>query len=178
MITRIEIFPLAGIPLIKKDDDLSVVLLDALAQSGLELADDDVLVIAQKIISKAEGRLIKLSDVAPSEESEAIAQRVGKDPRLVELILGESREVMRERPGVLIVRHRLGLVLANAGIDQSNIDHAQGEVALLLPIDPDASCEAIRSAVSEKTGADIAVMIIDSLGRAWRMRPRRRARAE
>jgi coenzyme F420-0:L-glutamate ligase/coenzyme F420-1:gamma-L-glutamate ligase len=104
----------------------------------------------------------------PSPRAIELAPQCAKDPRLVELILSEASEVMRVRPGVLIVRHRLGLVLANAGIDQSNIDHGAGPHALLLPVDPDESCRRIRAGLRDQTGADVAVLIIDSLGRAWR----------
>jgi coenzyme F420-0:L-glutamate ligase/coenzyme F420-1:gamma-L-glutamate ligase len=125
-------------------------------------------VLAQKIVSKAEGRSVPLADVTPSAAALELAPQCDKDPRLVELILSEAQAVMRVRKGVLIVRHRLGLVLANAGIDQSNVDQSGGPVALLLPIDPDASAAALRAVLSAQTGVDIAVLIIDSLGRAWR----------
>lgn len=159
---------LGGVPLVAPGADLAAIIVEAVAASGLALGDGDVVVLAQKIISKAEGRSVALADVAPSERAIALAPQCAKDPRLVELILGEATEVMRVRPGVIIVRHRLGLVLANAGIDQSNIDHEGGPHALLLPLDPDATCGAIRAALQERTGKDVAVLIIDSLGRAWR----------
>jgi coenzyme F420-0:L-glutamate ligase/coenzyme F420-1:gamma-L-glutamate ligase len=166
--TPVTLLPLAGIPLIAAGDDLAAILLAALEQSGAVLADGDVLVLAQKIVSKAEGRLVALDSVTPGPRALELAPQCDKDPRLVELVLSEADEVMRVRKGVLIVRHRLGLVLANAGIDQSNVDHAGGTSALLLPLDPDATCQRLRTAIAEHTGKTVAVVIIDSLGRAWR----------
>lgn len=165
----LTIHPLPGVPLVAPGDDLAAMVLDAIAASGLSCTDGDVIVLAQKIVSKAEGRLVRLDTVIPSPRARDLAQQCRKDPRLVELILSESTEVMRVRPGVLIVRHRLGLVLANAGIDQSNIDHGQGEAALLLPQNPDASAAALQTRIAALTGAAPAIVIIDSLGRAWRM---------
>lgn len=164
----VTLVPLSGVPLIAAHDDLAAVLCGALDSSEVALVDGDVLVLAQKIVSKAEGRLIPLAEVTPSPHAIALGAECDKDPRLVELILAEADEVMRVRKGVLIVRHRLGLVLANAGIDQSNVDHAGGPVALLLPLDPDGTCQRLRTAIAQRTGRWIAVLIIDSLGRAWR----------
>ena len=157
---------LAGVPLVGPGDDLCGVVTDALAASEMTLEDGDVVVLAQKIVSKAEGRMVMLDQVQPSPRALALAQETGKDARLVELILSEAQDVVRVRPNLLIVRHRLGLVLANAGIDQSNV--AEG-AALLLPRDPDASAAALRSALKAATGRTVAVLVIDSLGRAWRM---------
>lgn len=125
--------------------------------------------VAQKIVSKAEGRLIDLATVTPDEHATELAQQTDKDPRLVQLILDESDEVLRQKPGVLIVRHRLGIVGANAGIDQSNIDHGGGEAALLLPVDPDASAEQLQQALEQATGKQLAVVITDSHNRPWRL---------
>lgn len=161
-----SVISLAGVPLVNPGDDLCRVVCEALAASGMALEDGDVVVLAQKIVSKAEGRQVALDSVTPSPVALDLAQRTGKDPRLVELILSEADEVVRERPGLVIVRHRLGLTLANAGIDQSNV--AAGAV-LLLPIDPDASAAALRGALRTATGRTVAVLVIDSLGRAWRM---------
>lgn len=166
---QVEIFAVDGVPLVTAGADLAGLIVDAITVSGRRLCHGDVVIVAQKIVSKSEGRLVLLDDVLPSPEARAVAARVGKDPRIVELILAESTAIVRERPGLLIVRHKLGLVLANAGIDQSNIDHSGGEAALLLPEDPDASCRRLRQAIARNTGAQVAVMIIDSLGRAWRM---------
>lgn len=146
--------------------DLAGLIHDAVTADG-GLADGAVLVVAQKIVSKAEGRRIALASVSPGEEARRLAAITGKDARLVELVLSESQAVMRARPGVLIVRHRLGHVMANAGIDQSNIGGE--EDALLLPVDPDASAERLRAALSARFAADIAIIISDSFGRAWRL---------
>lgn len=164
----LAVLPIAGLPLIQRGDDLAAVIHATCAAGGIALRDGDVLVLAQKIVSKAEGRQVALSQVTPSRAALDIATEAHKDPRLVELILQESREVLRARPGVIVVEHRLGMVLANAGIDSSNIDHADEESALLLPLDPDGSARQIRKALEQYTGAQIAVLIIDSIGRAWR----------
>jgi coenzyme F420-0:L-glutamate ligase/coenzyme F420-1:gamma-L-glutamate ligase len=164
----LSIHALCGVPLVEPGADLAGIVAEALAASAVTPQAGDVLVLAQKIVSKAEGRQVRLDGVTPSSRALDLAGQCGKDPRLVELILSEAEEVMRVRPGVLIVRHRLGLVLANAGIDQSNIDHAGGQAALLLPVDPDASAAALRAGLRARTGVDMAVLIIDSLGRAWR----------
>lgn len=160
---------LDGIPLIAAGADLHGILLAALTRQPRALADGDVLVVAQKIVSKAEGRLIPLATVTPSARAIELARETDKDPRLVQLILDESSEVMRKKPGVLIVRHRLGNVGAHAGIDQSNVDHSGGECALLLPVDPDASAAALHTAIRAATGKHVAVIIADSMNRAWRM---------
>ncbi|MGB9640326.1 MAG: coenzyme F420-0:L-glutamate ligase [Anaerolineales bacterium] len=164
--------PLSGIPLIKAGDDLVAILLNALAQNRIHLTDGDILVLAQKIISKAEGRLIDLTRVKPSKEAIRLAEQIQKDPRLLQLILQESRAVLRTRPGTIIVEHRLGFVCANAGIDHSNVagpGNENGEWVLLLPENPDASAERIRQGMLGVSGKTIGVLIIDSHGRAWRM---------
>jgi coenzyme F420-0:L-glutamate ligase/coenzyme F420-1:gamma-L-glutamate ligase len=160
--------PLRGVPLVKPGDDLAGLIMQALATTGLALRPRDVLILAQKIVSKAEGRSVDLSTVTPSARAIELAHATQKDARVVELILSESTEVIRQRPGAIIVAHRLGYVLANAGIDQSNVEHSGEERALLLPVDPDKSCRDLRAALRERTGVDVAVMIIDSFGRAWR----------
>jgi coenzyme F420-0:L-glutamate ligase / coenzyme F420-1:gamma-L-glutamate ligase len=157
-----------GIPLIEIGDDLATIIVKALRDADLALAAGDVLVLAQKIVSKAEARLVDLASVAPSPRAVALAKETGKDARLVELILEESTEVLRYRPGVLIVAHKLGLVLANAGIDRSNVGEDGSEHVLLLPRDPDRSCAELRRAIATATGVEPGVMIIDSIGRAWR----------
>ena len=166
---RLSLTALDGIPAIEPGDDLAAVLCEALAATGLVPADGDVLAISHKVVSKAEGRYVDLPAVTPGPDAHALAAATGKDPRLAQAILAESRAVLRSRPGLVIVEHRLGMVCANAGIDQSNVSGgAPGERVLLLPVDPDASAERLRAALRERFGADVAVVICDSVGRAWR----------
>lgn len=164
----LSLFALSGLPMVQPGDDLALLISQALHRDGLTLRDGDVLVLAQKIVSKAEGRLIELATVQPSARAFDLAQEVGKDPRLVELVVRESTAVLRHQREVLIVEQRLGFVMANAGIDMSNVRQDGGEAALLLPEDPDASCAALRVALRTRCGADIGVVINDSHGRAWR----------
>jgi coenzyme F420-0:L-glutamate ligase/coenzyme F420-1:gamma-L-glutamate ligase len=164
---EVRISALAGIPLVQPGDNIADLIVSGLASSGLSLRRGDVLVIAQKIVSKAEGRLADLREVTPSASAEQLAAEVDKDPRLVELILRESTEVVRHRKGVLVVAHRSGIVLANAGIDTSNVAGDDHRV-LLLPEDCNRSCRDIRAQLAARTGVEAGVMIIDSLGRAWR----------
>ena len=163
--------PLQHIPMIHSGDNLAEIVLNAIDQTSLTLQDQDILVFAQKIVSKAEGRLVNLVTIQPSARAIELGKQSDKDPRLVELILCESREVLRTRPGTIIVEHKLGFVCANAGIDHSNVAGA-GDTAeewvLLLPTDPDRSAEMLRTKIQSKTGKRIGVMIIDSHGRAWR----------
>jgi coenzyme F420-0:L-glutamate ligase / coenzyme F420-1:gamma-L-glutamate ligase len=165
----LSFLPIDGLPEVRPGDDL-VALFDATARRNaeLELRHGDVLVIAQKIVSKSENRYVDLASVEPSAEARALAQQCLKDPRLVELVLRESTEVLRVAPNVLIVRHRLGFVVANAAIDQSNLPHGD-ERALLLPADPDASAATLRTRLEQRYGVKLAVLISDSFGRAWRM---------
>lgn len=158
-----------GVPMVDPGDDLASVITDALRNAAVTLTDGDIICVAQKIVSKAEGRLVPLASVTPSDRATLLAAETDKDPRLVELVLRESSEVMRKKEGVLIVRHRLGLVGANAGIDQSNISHEDGEHALLLPEDPDRSAAQLKSALDEATGARVGVIITDSANRPWRL---------
>jgi coenzyme F420-0:L-glutamate ligase / coenzyme F420-1:gamma-L-glutamate ligase len=170
MTTSLTLTALDGVPTIRADHDLVAVIAAAIERSGIELRDDDVLVLAQKIVSKAEGRAVSLSSVTPSARARELAAQSNKDARLVELILRESAEVLRCRPGILIVVHRLGFVLANAGIDASNVEAADGqETVLLLPADPDASAANIRTRIRESLGVDVGIIINDSFGRAWRL---------
>lgn len=161
---------LPGIPTVVAGADLARLILDAAERGGIALVEGDILILAQKIVSKAEGRRVRLADVSPSGRARDLARTVEKDPRLVELILQESEEVLRARPGVLVVVHRLGFVLANAGIDASNVadDEAEDSV-LLLPADPDASAERLRQSLSAAAGVALGVVINDSFGRAWRL---------
>ena len=165
----LRLFGIPGLPMVEPGDDLVASILVALEECGESLQQDDVLVIAQKIISKSEGRYLDLREVVPTAEAEQLALEVDKDPRKVQAILDESTEVVRKRPGVLIVEHKLGFVQANAGIDQSNIDADEENRCLLLPIDPDKSAELIRQQIKARLGIDVGVIINDSIGRAWRV---------
>lgn len=164
-----SIVPVTGLPMVEPGDPLSEQILEAIKTNGLELVDGDIICIAQKIVSKAEGQLIALDSVTPSQEAIDLGEETEKDPRLVELILAESTEILRKRLGVLIVRHNLGLVGAHAGIDQSNVDHGDNEKALLLPKDPDASAQRIRADVRASAQVNVGVIITDSHNRPWRM---------
>lgn len=163
---------LQGIPLVHPGDDLGEILWQALLANGIMLQDGDILVLAQKIVSKAEGRLVNLSEITPSAQAEELARLTGKDARFVELVLRESRTVLRYRPGTLIVEHRLGFVCANAGIDHSNVEGLYGnpeDWVLLLPENPDASARRIQQVLQARSGVKLGVLIIDSHGRAWRL---------
>jgi len=168
---QLTLTTLSGIPFIKEGDDIAALVRQALSDAGLRLEDGDVLVITSKIIAKAEGRLVELTSVKPSSEAQDLASETGKDPRLIELILCESRQVLRTRPGLIIVEHRLGFVCANAGLDHSNVGGEKGmdgDWVLLLPEAPDASAGELRDRLEGESGARIGVLIIDSHGRAWR----------
>ena len=169
MADPITLIALRDIPEVRRGADLAQLLARALSAAAVTLRSDDVLVVAQKIVSKAEGRLVALSAVEPGARALELARVTGKDARLVELILGESSAVVRAAQDVLIVRHRLGFVMANAGIDRSNLaaGPAAGEV-LLLPVDPDGSAAALRAALAARAGAAPGVIISDSFGRPWR----------
>lgn len=159
---------LPDIPMIEAEDDLVKIILQSLEKAQIKLQDGDILVVAQKIISKAEGRKFNLAEVQPSPEALALAAETDKDPRLLELILQESQEVVRKRPGLVITQHNLGFISANAGIDHSNVAGAD-EWVLLLPKDPDASADQLRAGLEAASTARIGVLIIDSHGRAWRV---------
>lgn len=162
---------LKNIPLIRRGDHLADIILKSLQESNQELQDDDILVLAQKIISKAEGRMVNLASIHPSPRAIQLGEETEKDPRVVELMLQESSEVLRSRKGVIVVEHKLGFVCANAGIDHSNVMGAgdsNEEFVLLLPEDPDTSAKQLRDQILQSTGKRIGVMIIDSHGRAWR----------
>jgi coenzyme F420-0:L-glutamate ligase / coenzyme F420-1:gamma-L-glutamate ligase len=161
---------LQGMPTVRPGADLANLVLAAAKATGVALRDGDVLVLAQKIVSKAEGRAVRLRDVEPSSRARELARDAQKDPRVVELILRESVEVLRCRPGVIIVAHRRGWVMANAGIDASNVEAEDGEErVLLLPEDPDQSAARLRSRLRALAGADLGIVINDSFGRAWRL---------
>lgn len=170
-VPALTLTPLQQIPLIRHGHSLADIVVTALQANNMTLEDNDILVIAQKIVSKAEGRTVNLGTIAPSQRAIELAAQTDKDPRLVELILQESKEVLRTRPGTIIVEHRLGFVCANAGVDHSNVAGAGDSVeewVLLLPQHPDHSAEIIREEISSRTGKQIGILIIDSHGRAWR----------
>lgn len=160
MSAALSLTALPGLPMVRPGDDLAGLLAAGMARAGLTPQPGDVLAIAQKIVSKAEGRSVALESVTPSAAARRLAVETEKDPRVVELILSESRRVVRARPNLIIVEHRLGFVMANAGIDQSNVGE-EGH-ALLLPVDPDASAAALAARLG------LPVVITDSFGRAWR----------
>jgi len=166
--------------MIQSGDDLASIILDSIDGSGITLQDSDILVLAQKIVSKAEGRMVELSTVMPTPRAIDLAEQTHKDPRVVELILSESNEIVRTRPGLIVVEHKRGFICANAGIDHSNvrfetsgvsedIGSQRDEWVLLLPENPDASAAALREQVEAESGSKIGVLIIDSHGRAWRL---------
>ncbi|HBC57095.1 MAG TPA: coenzyme F420-0:L-glutamate ligase [Gammaproteobacteria bacterium] len=159
--------PFTSLSMIQPGDNLAEMIIDAKPATMGDWLEGDLLVIAQKVISKAEGRYVRLTDVTPSPEAIELAKEVDKDPRFVELVLQESVRVVRKRPGVLIVEHKLGFVHANAGIDRSNIEHSESQV-LLLPQDPDSSAQKLSTELSNLVGINLPIIINDSMGRAWR----------
>ncbi|MBV1904748.1 MAG: coenzyme F420-0:L-glutamate ligase [Pseudomonadales bacterium] len=169
----LTIMPVPNLPMVSEGDDLAALFIQALEQAHIELQAGDILVVAQKIVSKSEGRCVDLAEVSASPKAIELAKEVEKDPRIVELILSESEVLMRKKPGILIMRHKLGLVGAHAGIDQSNIDHGQGECALLLPLDPDKSAQNLKDTLETLTGLNsssgLGVIISDSMNRPWRL---------
>ena len=169
MSSRLELFAIPDFPLVRDGDFLPNLIADGLGRAGQTLRDRDVIVLAQKIVSKAEGRSVDLATVVPSPEAIKLAAEVGKDPRIVQVVLSDSVRVVRSRPNLMIMQHRLGFVMANAGVDQSNVAPADGvHRALLLPLDPDGTAERIRIALAERFGARVGVVISDSFGRPWR----------
>ncbi|HET9497455.1 MAG TPA: coenzyme F420-0:L-glutamate ligase [Candidatus Limnocylindria bacterium] len=165
----IQLLPVGGIPEIATGDDLGALIAAALDAAGIGLTDDDVVVVTQKAVSKAEGRVVDLASVEPGDQASEWANRWGKDARQVELVLRESAEVVRWADGGLIIsRTRHGFVCANAGVDVSNTGRGAGERATLLPEDPDASARRLRKGLGELTGASPAVLVTDSFGRPWR----------
>lgn len=177
----IQLFELPHFPLVQPGDDLVEIILRSLAEAGENLLTGDVIVIAQKVVSKAEGRLVPLSAVTPSPEAQALAEQTGKEPRVVQVVLSESKELLRVRPGLLVVEQNDGWICANAGVDRSNVqpdesksaaDPQAGDVLALLPKDADASAARLRTKLSQRLGLAVddapAILIIDSHGRAWR----------
>ena len=165
-LNRIEVIPLPGIPEVSKGDDVAALILDAVSRSSLALNDGDVVVVKQKVVSKAEGRVVRLGTVVPGRRAKSLAKRQGKDPRLVELMLRESVRVVRAGHGVIITETKQGFVCANSGIDQSNV--GRGTVAL-LPADPDRSAHKLRRELENRSGKVLAVVVTDTFGRPWRL---------
>jgi coenzyme F420-0:L-glutamate ligase/coenzyme F420-1:gamma-L-glutamate ligase len=165
----LSLHALPGLPMVRPGDDLAGLIEAGLARAGLALQPGDVLVLAQKVVSKAEGRIVAIPDVVASAEAIELAQTVQKDPRVVQVILDQAMRVVRARPNLLIVEHKRGWVMANAGIDHSNVGAQDGtERVLLLPEDPDASAERLRARLAPGVGGPFGVVISDSFGRAWR----------
>lgn len=165
MPTRYEVIGVGGLPEIVPGQDLAPMIFEAARRQGTPIEGRDLLVISQKIISKAEGRIVRLSSVAVSPAARSVAEEIGRDPRLVEVILGESRRIVRKDKGVLIVETHHGWVCANAGVDQSNVD---ADTACLLPEDSDRSARALREGLRSLTGHDLAIIVADTFGRPWR----------
>jgi len=169
MTDRVSIIGLHGVPMVQPGDNLDAITIAALVDANLALEAGDVVVVAQKIVSKAEGRLVDVTTVVPSARARKLAEQTGKDARFVELVLSESKRIVRHRPNLIIAEHRLGFVMANAGIDHSNVGPDDGhERVLLLPVDPDASARALREDLVAAYRVPIAVIVSDSFGRPWR----------
>jgi coenzyme F420-0:L-glutamate ligase / coenzyme F420-1:gamma-L-glutamate ligase len=168
-----RLFAVPGMPMIKPGDDLPALIVQQLLAGGERLQAGDIIVIAQKVVSKAEGRLVRVNDVAASEQAQELAATVGKDPRVIQVVLDDSRAILRVRRGLLVVEQRSGWVCANAGVDRSNVQpDGESDYLALLPQDADASAESIRARLAELSGIgplDLAVIINDSHGRAWRI---------
>ena len=165
----VKLTPLAGIPFVQEGDDVACLVGDAIEGAGISPADFDVVVVTQKIVSKAEGRQVRLAGVAPSRRAIELAASLDKDPRMVEVVLGESNDIVAHGHGVLITEHRSGHVMANAGVDRSNVGHpSDDEAVILLPLDPDASAAALHRGLEDRFECHIAVVISDSAGRPWR----------
>jgi coenzyme F420-0:L-glutamate ligase/coenzyme F420-1:gamma-L-glutamate ligase len=162
---RYEVIGVEGLPEISRGDDLARFIAEAASRQGTPLQARDLLVVSQKIVSKSEGRLVRLSEVVPSPRARAMAGELGRDPRLIEVILGESRRVVRKDKGLLIVETHQGWICANAGVDQSNVD---AETACLLPEDADRSARGLRERLRGLTGHDLAIIVADTFGRPWR----------
>jgi coenzyme F420-0:L-glutamate ligase/coenzyme F420-1:gamma-L-glutamate ligase len=163
--------PILNIPIIQPGDDLVKMIIQCINEMNLSIETGDIFVVAQKIVSKAEGRMVNLNDVEPSDAAKQMAGLTGKDPRFVELVLRESRTVLRARPGTIIVEHKNGFICANAGIDRSNVQGPWGNAedwVLLLPEDPASSAESLRKGLENYFSAELGILIIDSHGRAWR----------
>jgi coenzyme F420-0:L-glutamate ligase/coenzyme F420-1:gamma-L-glutamate ligase len=171
--TPVTISAIPGIPEIDSGDDLAQIILASLDRAQMNLEEGDILIVAQKVVSKAEGRLVSLDTVTPSQEALTLAQQVNKDPRKIEVILRESSRVVRavkradDQEGIVITEHNLGFVCANSAVDESNC--AQQDTLILLPVDPDLSARKLRDSLSAAFGVRVGVVITDTFGRPWRM---------
>ena len=166
---EVRLTPLSAIPVVGEGDDVAALVGDAIDAAGIVPREFDIVVVTQKIVSKAEGRSVRLEDVEPTSRAMELAAQLARDPRMVEVVLGESNEVVASGHGVLIAEHRSGHVMANAGVDRSNVGATgDDETVLLLPRDPDASAAALRRSLESRFGCHLAVVISDSVGRAWR----------
>ncbi len=169
-LTEITLTAVPHIPEVQPGDDIAAIVMAALAAAEIQLQSGDVVAVAQKIVSKAENRFVNLSSVTASAKAKEVADFTQKDPRLVELILQESDEISRMKPGVLVTRHNLGFTSAHAGIDRSNVGHDENdEIVLLLPVNPDATAEALRNTFQQELGVSVGVVITDSHGRPFRL---------
>jgi coenzyme F420-0:L-glutamate ligase / coenzyme F420-1:gamma-L-glutamate ligase len=166
----IALYPIEGMPLIKAGDDVCALIADAMRARGMALEGGDVLVVTQKIVSKAEGLVIDLATISPSERAKEIAATHGGDPRYIEVVLQQSRDIVVVRPNLLIAEHLSGAVMANAGVDRSNLEQADGrEFVIILPPNPDAAAQGLREMLRARHGVDVAVILSDSWGRPWRL---------
>ena len=170
MMDHLTLQAVKNFPIINSGDDLVSIICDNLNENGLHLIEGDILVIAQKIVSKSQNLFVDLRNVSPSKKARELAQKVDKDPRLIEVILSESRSIIRQAPGVLITEHKSGCIMANAGIDSSNIDQngSENNKVLLLPRYPDDTCQLYARELQNKLGVNIGVIMNDSFGRPWR----------
>lgn len=170
MATQLTVTGVEGIPLVRPGDDLAGLLIAAMEVGGTQPQAGDIVVVAQKIVSKAEGRFLDLATLEPSAEARELAKKTDKDPRQVEAILRDSNTVVRSKPGVIVVEQRLGLIMANAGIDRSNVEGSkEGDMVLLLPEDPDASAARLKQRFDDHWNTDVGVIVADSIGRPWRL---------
>ena len=167
MSPRICIYGLEGIPEVKPNDDLPRLIVEAAEKSGVGIIDEDIVVVSQKIVSKAENRMVRLGEVTPSEFAKNLAEAEGKDPRLVEVILREAKRIVRVKDGHIVTETRHGFICANSGVDKSNVPG--DDIVSLLPVDPDESARRIRERIREIKGVDVAVIVSDTFGRAWRI---------
>jgi coenzyme F420-0:L-glutamate ligase / coenzyme F420-1:gamma-L-glutamate ligase len=165
----LTITPLTGFPLVKPGNNIAALMWQTLKENHITLENNDILVVTQKVISKAENQIRLLASIAPSDEAQILSEETGKNPALCQVIIEQSNEVLRKRPGLIISEHRIGFVCANAGVDHSNLDQAGGDHVLCLPQDPDKSAENIRRFLEDQSRKSIGVLIIDSHGRAWRL---------